>query len=109
MFSRISVLAFLALVATSYITAVQSVKCYVCSDCGNTLNNISWKDNCNACMSITENGTITKSCVEDCSYTAYLSAGFDRICCRTDYCNGTDRLIPTFVLWSLFVAYTLFC
>ncbi|KAA3671181.1 uncharacterized protein DEA37_0002415 [Paragonimus westermani] len=109
MFSRISVLAFLALVATSYITAVQSVKCYVCNNCGNTLNTDSWDDNCNACTKYKVNDFVNRSCAKDCNYTVYMEENFEDLCCRTDYCNGTDRFIPTFVLWSLVVAYTLLC
>ncbi|KAF7262349.1 hypothetical protein EG68_00480 [Paragonimus skrjabini miyazakii] len=105
MFWKISVMTVLLLVATTYITAVHSVKCYVCNNCGNTLNRNSWSDNCNACMSIKDNGTVTRSCVKECSYSAYLSADFERICCRSDYCNKTDRLLPTFALWSLFAIY----
>ncbi|KAF7262348.1 hypothetical protein EG68_00479, partial [Paragonimus skrjabini miyazakii] len=107
MFWKISVMTVLLLVATTYITAVHSVKCYVCNNCGNTLNRNSWSDNCNACMKYKVNDFVNRSCVKDCNYTVYMEENFEDLCCRSDYCNKTDRLLPTFALWSLFAIYAL--
>ncbi|KAF8569764.1 hypothetical protein P879_04375 [Paragonimus westermani] len=88
-------------------TEARNHTCYVCEACfdASMLSKNATRYGCNWCEKQILNGIVRRLCAEkDCpNIPKNFQGSYKYYCCQKDYCNGSDRVYPAIMIWSLFI------
>ncbi|KAF6775269.1 hypothetical protein AHF37_05124, partial [Paragonimus kellicotti] len=100
---------FVLIVIVAGTEAVRNLTCYVCKACPNAslVSKNSTQSGCNWCEKQILNGIVNRVCAKnECGKLPEgFSGKFAYFCCQKDYCNESNHVYPTIVIWSLFIGF----